>query len=191
MATILHNSIALYLSTNLNTKEPLPFKTRVRHYKKGDCIISVGEVEQKVNFLLEGIVETLLITPDGTERITEFFYPNNFFCSLSSFLKQKPTGVTMTCLTNCVVESFSYTDYHQALENSLLANKLGRHIAEESYLLRIKREKELLSKTASERYKDLIETRPEVVKEISLLKIAKYLGINSHSLSRIRKEIFQ
>ena len=44
-------------------------------------------------------------------------------------------------------------------------------------------------KTASERYKDLFKTRPELLKRVSLGNIASFLGITQVSLSRIRTEV--
>jgi CRP-like cAMP-binding protein len=182
-------SISLFLK-QIGIEDSLPFATAVNVYPKGYNIIKPGDVEKRINFLISGIVETRIIGINGNEKITEFFFPNNFFCSLSSFLSQKPTDVYMTCLTDYVIESISYNDYQSALQTSLVVNKLGRKIAETSYLLRIKREKDMLTKTAGERYVELMKKRPEVMQQIALSKIALYLGIHPRSLSRIRREVF-
>lgn len=180
-----------YLKKSWGHEEILPFEISINTYPKDTCIISPGDIENKINFLVSGIVETKIVKSNGNERITEFFFPNHFFCSLSSFLTQNPTDVVMTCLTDCTIESISYDDYHKVLDKSLVANKLGREIAEQSYLLRIKREKDMLMKTASERYLDLMRNRPEIFQEIPLAKIAKYLGIDPRSLSRVRRTVFK
>lgn len=186
-----HSGILGYIRDKLRYNGELPFTISTKVYPKDFCLISPGDIEKNINFLISGIVETRIIKKDGSERITEFFYPNNFFCSLSSFITQNPTNVYMTCLTDCVIESISYEEYNAALETSLITNKLGRKVAEHSYLLRIKREKDMLTKTASERYIDLMKSRPEVIQEIPLAKIAKYLGIDPRSLSRIRGTVFK
>ncbi len=71
----------------------------------------------------------------------------------------------------------------------MLANKLGRIVAEHYYINKTKREKDFLTKSATERYLELVNTRPELVQQIPVHFIAKYLGIKPESLSRIRKEI--
>lgn len=181
-----------YLKKNLGwTKNKLPFNTHLKVYPKGYCLIRPGEMETNIHFLVSGIVETAFVAKNGEEKITDFFFANNFFCSLSSLVTRKPTDVYMRCLTECTIESVLYTDYNEDLKTSLLLNQLGRKVAEQSYLLRIKREKDMLTKTASERYLELIKNRPEIIREIPLTKIAKYLGINSHSLSRIRRTMFK
>lgn len=186
-----YSGIQDYLKNNLKYNEKLPFNISVKVYPKGFCLISPGEVENNINFLVSGIVETRIIKKDGNERITEFFYPKSFFCSLSSFLTREPSSVYMTCLTDCIIESISYEDYNADLETSLIVNKLGRNFVEQSYLLRIKKEKSMLTQNASERYMALMKNRPEVIQDIPLSKIAKYLGINPRSLSRIRRQMFK
>ena len=45
----------------------------------------------------------------------------------------------------------------------------------------------ILTKSATERYHELLNARPELVQQIPVHLIAKYLGIEPESLSRIRK----
>lgn len=183
--------VLMFLKKNLGWTKALPFKTTIKVYPKGTCLISPGEVEKNLRFLVSGVVETVIVKKNGEERITDFFFPNNFFCSLSSLVTQQPTDVYMRCLTECTIESVFYKDYNEALKKSLLLNQLGRKVAEQSYLLRIKREKDMLTKTASERYLELIKNRPEIMREIPLSKVAKYLGIHPRSLSRIRGSVYK
>jgi len=67
---------------------------------------------------------------------------------------------------------------------------LGRIETEKLYLKKVQREKALLTKTAEERYLSLLNTHPEIIQQISIRDISKYLGIQPESLSRIRKKIF-
>lgn len=95
----------------------------------------------------------------------------------------------MQALTDCDVEIIQYKDIQKAYQTSLLANKLGRMVTEQYYIQKTKREKDFLSKSATERYNELLARRPELVQLIPVNMIAKYLGIKPESLSRIRKEI--
>jgi hypothetical protein len=47
----------------------------------------------------------------------------------------------------------------------------------------------MITKSATERYLDLIQEKPDVLKFAPLKNVASYLGITDTSLSRIRKEI--
>jgi CRP-like cAMP-binding protein len=73
--------------------------------------------------------------------------------------------------------------------NSPTANQLGRLMAESLYIRKTQRELDLLTKTAEERYKDLLEKGKTIMEEIPVNKIARYLGIHPESLSRIRANL--
>lgn len=62
-------------------------------------------------------------------------------------------------------------------------------VAEYYYILKTNREKDFLTKSATERYNELVNIRPELIQYIPVHQIAKYLGIEPESLSRIRKAI--
>jgi hypothetical protein len=48
---------------------------------------------------------------------------------------------------------------------------------------------EIMTKSAEERYLNLMKTRPEILQRIHQKHIASYLGITTQSLSRIRKNL--
>ena len=62
-----------------------------------------------------------------------------------------------------------------------------RHFQETAYLYRLKKQKDLLTKDAQTRYLELIKEEPNIVKTLSVERIAKFLGIHPRSLSRLRK----
>jgi hypothetical protein len=103
-------------------------------------------------------------------------------------LDRSPSEVVIEALTDSEVECISYNDLHKAYSKSLFANFVGRCIVEEILIPRIKKEREILSKTAEERYFDMLQARPDLCVNLPVNKIAKYLGIHPESLSRIRKK---
>ncbi len=61
--------------------------------------------------------------------------------------------------------------------------------AQNDFAQKQEQQMEFLTKTAEERYLDLLATRPELLKRIHQKHLASYLGITTQSLSRIRKKI--
>lgn len=159
-----------------------------RKFKKGDIITDYGQIERKLYFINSGFVQ-LTMLHDGEEKIIDFFFQDNFVCAFTSFLKQEPSDVRITTLTDCETEEISYNDLQEAYRTSLIANQLGRILTEQIYMTKTKREKDFLTKSAQERYAELISLRPDILKFIPVNKIAKYLGIHPESLSRIRKSV--
>lgn len=169
--------------------DELPFSTYKKKVKKGEVVTRIGQIERKAYFLLEGIMESTIVDNAGETKIINFVFPGEFVCAYTSFLQQEPSEIQITAITDCEVEYFLKNDIEAAYNHSILANQFGRHITESFFILKLKRENDFLTKSAEEKYIELIEKRPEVIENIPVKKIAKYLGIHPESLSRIRARI--
>lgn len=185
-------TIGEYIATNVDSNFPLdgvlPFKTKEQYFKKGSMVTDYGETEKYIYFLKSGVVEMTLLHNEE-EKIFEFFFHSSFFCAYTSFLNQKPSDIRIRCLGDCIIDIIEREAMLAAYETSLVANKLGRIVTEQLFLIRSKREKDFMTKSAEMRYTELLKCRPELFKLVPLYKIASYLGIHPESLSRIRKDI--
>ena len=177
-----------YVDPSTDLSVSLPFSTQEKRFSKNETVTAFGQVESQAYYLTEGLVEISLLE-DGQERIIDFFSPYCFFSSYTSFLTQAPSDAQVVALANCRTEVIAYHDLQKAYRSSLLANQLGRYVTERLYIDRIRREKEFLTKSAEQRYQTLVAERPDLVAQVPVHKIAKYLGIHPESLSRIRKQI--
>jgi CRP/FNR family transcriptional regulator, anaerobic regulatory protein len=180
--------IVSFVDPGFPDNAPLPFPVSEKSAKKNDVLTAYGHIEAKGYFIKQGIVE-ISMNNDGNEKILEFFFAGHFTCAYTSFLTQRPSDVQLTCLTDCVFQVFERNHLIEAYSHSLLANRLGRHVTEQIFLMRTKREKEFLTISAEERYLNLMKERPDILSVIPVNKIAKYLGVHPESLSRIRKHI--
>ncbi len=184
-------TLAEYIATFVDPEfkfENLPFKVEEKLFLKNDIITNYNKIEDKIYFLNKGVCQ-LKLQKNDEDKILDFFFLGDFFSSYSSLLLQKPSDVQITALTNVTVFIIKAQELMNVYQHSLLANKLGRVATERLFLKKVKREKDLLTKTAEERYNDLIKESPEVILRIPLKNIAMYLGIKPESLSRIRKRL--
>jgi len=175
------------LNDGTPAKEP-PFPVRSVSFEKNAVITKYDEVEQNLYFIQSGIVE-LKIKSYTSEKVLDFFFANEMVTCFTSFLLQIPSDTEMTAIVSCEMEAIAYSDLQKAYRESLPANRVGRMLTEQAYLRKAQREKDLLAKTAEERYAELLESQGEYVSQIPVNKLAKYLGIHPESLSRIRKKL--
>ncbi len=168
--------------------EGLPYPVSKKYFKKGELITKYGQVEEAVYFLNSGIIE-MTVKSYVSEKVIDFFFDNEMFTSLTSFLTQMPSDVQMKALTDCEAEIIYYKDLQHAYQSSIHANQFGRILIEFAYIKKAKREKDFLSKTAEERYAEMFQSHKQYISKIPVNKIAKYLGIHPESLSRIRKKL--
>lgn len=177
-----------HIDSHFDLNDELPFAISEVELPKNTILTQYHQVEKHAYFLQEGIAKISMIK-EGEERILEFFFPNSFFSSYTSFLTQKPSDVEIMLLTDCKLQRIYVDDINKAYQHSLLANQLGRIVTSYYYIQKTNREKDFLTKSATERYQDLVNNRAELIKEIPINMLAKYLGIKAESLSRIRKEM--
>lgn len=166
----------------------LPFPVRRVSFGKNDVITAYDEIAQHLYFIHSGIVE-LKIKSYTSEKILDFFFDHEMVTCFTSFLLQIPSDTEMTAIVPCEMEAIAFVDLQASYKTSLQANRVGRYLTEQAYLRKAQREKDLLSKTAEERYAELLESQGEYVAQIPVNKLAKYLGIHPESLSRIRKKL--
>ncbi|MGI9550749.1 MAG: Crp/Fnr family transcriptional regulator [Aurantibacter sp.] len=158
------------------------------HFKKGSYLTKYGQIEDSIYFVNEGIVE-MAIKSYMSEKIIDFFFENELVCAFTSFLTQFPTDVQIRALMDSEIEIIKREDLMKAYDISLEANKFGRILTEQGYIRKSNREKDLLTKTAEERYAEMFRTHSQYISYIPVNKIAKYLGIHPESLSRIRSKM--
>lgn len=166
-------------------------KLKVRTFKKKTTILGgVGETENYISFIEEGIARFLIPKEDEEKDLTfGFCFKNEFVSAYDSFLTRKPSLYQLQALSDITMWSISHEDLQEVYEKSFAGNVIGRLSSERLFLIKSKREQSLLNESAEERYLNLFTERPNLIKEIPLKYVASYIGVTPQALSRIRKRI--
>lgn len=154
--------------------------------KKDEYFTKEGEFSVKLAFISEGVMRAFFRNNSGTEYNKTFFTPSNFVAAYSSITTKQKNLINIQCLTNCkiLVANFDkitllYNDYPKI-------ERLSRIFAEYKFAIKEKREIELVTIEATERYEIFKKEHPNLENLINQYHIASYLGITPTQLSRIR-----
>ena len=158
----------------------------IKELPKGSILTKAGQQENHIYYLSKGATRNYFINKDK-EFTVGFHFPGEFVTAFYSLITQQPSPITIELLEDAVVAGIIYTKLEEFYKSSFAGATIGRKIAEMQYALRLKREMDLLSFTAEERYAQLMEKNPALVSTISVKHLAGYLGVQPESLSRIRK----
>jgi CRP-like cAMP-binding protein len=172
----------------LGTPKIIPFEVKKVIYKKGETTIEEGQIENNIYFIVSGKVASIMQT-SKSERVVDFAFSGELYSSLSSLIKQKPSDISLVCLSKCEMQVIPYDGLKEACKTSIFANTFFNHFLQFSYLKRVQKEKDGLTKEPEQRYLDLLKSRPHIFQEVPMAYIAKYLGIHPNSLGRIRKRL--
>jgi CRP-like cAMP-binding protein len=156
-------------------------------FSKNEIILHEGNICKNLYFLEKGIVR-VFINEDG-EDITKFFIAApSFFTSANSFRPQKPAKESFQALEKTIVWQASLSRANDLLELKTWITFSRKFIHEvQAYTEELMWE--IKTKTAEERYFELLKKYPELIKKIPLKHLSSFLGIAAQSLSRIRKKL--
>lgn len=155
---------------------------------KGFLLMEAGKRTPYLYFVKKGIVRAYSIVNDS--EVTFWFgSEGETILSMRSYIDDQTSYESIELLEDCDLYRLKSSDLQKLYETDIHIANWGRKYAEKELM---KTEEIFISrqfKTASQRYKDLLKTRPELLQRVSLGNIASYLGITQVSLSRIRTDV--
>ncbi len=165
-------------------------KLQRRIVPKKAIFLKINEIENHISFIESGVVRLFIPKEDPEKEITfGFSFKDQFISAYDSFLTQQPSAYQLQALTETSILSITYSDLQAVYNKTQIGNLIGRLTSERLFLLKSKREQDLLNLTAQERYTKLFKERPELLKVIPLKFISSYIGVTAQALSRIRKRL--
>lgn len=161
-----------------------------RVIEKKTIFLKLNAIENHISFIESGVVRLFIPKDNPEKEITfGFSFKNQFVSAYDSFLTQTPSAYQLQALTETSILSITYLDLQDVYKHTQIGNLIGRLTAERLFLLKSKREQNLLNLNAEERYLKLFQERPELLKVIPLKYISSYIGVTAQALSRIRKRV--
>jgi len=157
--------------------------------KKNQYLIKEGEVSQSVYFIISGYLRMFYVDDQGHEINYKFIEQQYFITDFQSFLTRRPSRYFCQAMMETELFVLSHREIHKLYSVSPAWNNFGRLIGEGSFLQLNERVEMYLFMTPEERYQHIIKTRPQLFTQVSLSKLATYLGITAESLSRLRKRL--
>ncbi|NRA65962.1 MAG: Crp/Fnr family transcriptional regulator [Pseudobacteriovorax sp.] len=163
---------------------------RLSRFKKHETFTTVGDIHDRVGFVAEGVFKVYYSTSEGRSIIRNFCIEGSPIGSFATILTKQPAHVTIEALEDSIIFETSFEHLASYFERGIAWQKLGRRIAELHYISREKREFQLLSLDASERYEAFKIDFPGLEDRVNQSDIASFLGVDPATLSRIRRKKF-
>ena len=156
-------------------------------YKKNEIIKEAHQVETHGYFLMKGAVGTF-VWKKNNQVCLNLFLENDFFADDFSLTTGQPSPLEIVALEHSSILRLSKSNI-EILKESPIGKMLFLVGEQKDNAEHQNHQIDLMTKTAEERYLEIIETRPELINRIPQKHIASYLGITTQSLSRIRRKI--
>ncbi|WP_294288687.1 Crp/Fnr family transcriptional regulator [uncultured Chryseobacterium sp.] len=158
-------------------------------FRKGDLILKEGKTANEYYILEKGLARSFVTDFNGNEVTTHFFADNEIVIEVSSLFQRIPTQENIICITDCECWKLSFDDFQELFHKIPNLREWGRAWMSQQLFAYKQRSVEMFTLSATKRYLNLLEQKPQVVRWAPLKQIASYLGVTDTSLSRIRKEL--
>jgi len=181
--------LSRYMSINEELADALTRSSLVQTYPRGTVLLREGERVEKAYFILKGCIRSYVLK-EGEDKTIEFFIEEESVLPVG-LGKDALSKHFLECLEDTVVvastpeqEAKTLAEYPQLKSVCLAMSEVMVEKLQEN-LARYR------TSTPEERYRELIERRPDLLQRIPQYQIASYLGVQPESLSRIRKRLSQ
>lgn len=158
------------------------------YYPKGHILFDSNVVERSI-FIIKHGLSRAYIKADGKEISIWFGQENDIIISANGYVDGRKGYETMELLEDSVLYKIDYQRLSALYHTDIEISEWARRVIEKEFVRTELHLISILSKSASERYKQFSQENPEILQRVQLRHISSYLGITSEHLSRIRSKI--
>ena len=157
--------------------------------KKGDHLIDLGQPVNSMYCIEEGYVHCFALNEEGEKLTRRIEGPISCWTVLESFYDLEPSPVECIALSTVKYYELSRMGYDAIKAENEELNGLISRITERLLSDKLIATMKYSSMTAEERYLDMVENQPDVVKIAPVQALASFLGISRETLHRIRRKL--
>lgn len=186
MTPELTDFLSFYLPKN--NLEPLLACFHKKRVSKHELLLRPGDNCSYLAFIQKGCFRVYYYDRNGKEVITWFSFTEMVITDLYGFYADAPAKFYVEAMEESILYKISKADLESLYSQHPEYLDFGRKFAEEAFAMLMDRTMSLHTKSAEERYRELLQI-PEFMQKVPLKHLASFLGITDTSLSRIRKSI--
>ena len=172
------SSIEIILKSNL-----------IKEFKKNDILLKKGQYAKECYFVLKGCLRSYYLL-DDEEKTTAFFVENDPITPVS-YTMDEPSKYYISCLENTIVTIGNKSSTKNLLKEHPEINQLFININEAQLASNRESLDSYINLSPEDRFRKLVDERPELIQRVPQYHLASYLGIKPQSLSRIKKRIIK
>jgi len=168
----------------------LPFQQRIETPAK-TVLLDEGKRSQHYIFIEKGCVRAYF-NKNGEDKTVQFFFENEGLSSFDSFINNQPSQFTIETIEPSVIYLL-HKDHVTQLINDLSHEPDFAQMMMQMYALRhnhyINHFVSFIRDTPEQRYQQLVNDKPHIIRRVPQHYIASYLGVSSVHLSRIKSKL--
>lgn len=157
--------------------------------KKNELLLTNGQSSQRTFFVTSGCLRIFFINEEGQDSTRYFAFENQFATALVSFITSEPSEEFIQAVEDSEVYYITHKNFYHLLDIIPQWEKFYRIYLEIAYVTNTKRLMSFLVQDALEKYRQLLDENPIIVRRLSNKMVASYLNISQETLSRLKSRL--
>jgi len=169
--------------------EKFGLKPKLKHYRKGEQLISQGQPASKLFFLVTGMVRYMSVSPEGKEFTQSFVCAPSVSGSTRAMTRKVNSLFSIEALDDVICLEFEWQVFFEQMKSQ--PGFMGAYtcLLENMFIKKEEREYAFVQQSAEQRYLNFLDKNPQLRDKIPLKMIASHIGITPIALSRIRNKL--
>lgn len=182
--------IKIYVGLNDAEAAALREFAELRSYEKNELIFTEGNISNEIYFVTKGCVR-LFYNVDGSDKTAFFYTQGKFICAGESYTFNLSAIENYQALEDTELIVLSKVAIEELLAISSRFEVIARIATENELITCQKMIASFITKSAEERYVDLLNNQGELFQRVPQQYIASFLGVSPETLSRIKARVFK
>lgn len=161
----------------------------LRHFERGDEFITAGTVGRWIGYVESGALKYECYSSAGTAHVVGLEFAGHFVCDFPFSLYGQKSRCSIIATTPCSIHCISSSEVAARMKTDARLREIVGDSTHKIFATVYDRFVELYTKTAQERYNELLALDPNLFALFSLKDIASLLNITPTHLSRLRRKI--
>ncbi len=153
------------------------------HYQKDDIFIQQGTVARYAALVVSGYFKLTTTNTAGDEAVANFAFPGELITDFHCSLYGEQSEMSIIAGTDSEILKVPLKDFIAVLSPNLLNEYKSL------FKMVLLRHLNIYRKSPAQRYIELCNLYPDIIKVVALKDIASYLLITPNHLSRIRRNL--
>lgn len=155
---------------------------------KNQILLPSGKNSQVSYFVVKGCLRLFYIDEEGKDITRYIAFENQFATELVSFITNQPAQESIQVIEDSELLYITHKDFRHLMKIIPKWKDFYNIYLEKAYVNNSKRLISFTTLNALERYKQLFEVNPNIVKRLPNKVVASYINISQETLSRIKSK---
>ncbi|GAA5023822.1 cyclic nucleotide-binding protein [Marivirga lumbricoides] len=182
-------NITAYIPLSGNEIQLLRNAVDKKVYQKNEIIFTEGKVSDEIYYVTKGCVR-LFYNVEGNDKTAFFYTEGQFICAGESYTFNIPAVENYQAIEQTDILVLGKSKIERLLNQVPKLEVIARIATENELITCQKVIASFVTKSAEERYIDLLNTNGELFQRVPQQYIASFLGVSPETLSRIKSRVF-